>query len=131
MKSRQTNGPAIAAAKARLSIATAYRIEADPRLPSQKQQPRGRRRGRAGGRATIAAPPPDNDRQYEGCRRPARLNSGGFPARCIWPLRSPKKVIREAGEERGRAAVRPLHSVLLFANATQNSSILSTPSVYQ
>ena len=44
MKSRQTNGPAIAAAKAGCSSATAYRIEADPRLPSQKQKPRGRRR---------------------------------------------------------------------------------------
>ncbi len=44
MKSRQTNRPAIAAAKAGLSMATAYRIEADPRLPSQKKRPRGRRR---------------------------------------------------------------------------------------
>ena len=44
MKSRQTNGPAIAAAKAGFSTATAYRIEADPRLPSQKHKPRGRRR---------------------------------------------------------------------------------------
>jgi hypothetical protein len=32
MKSRRTNGPAIAAAKAGLSIAPAYRIEADPRF---------------------------------------------------------------------------------------------------
>ena len=39
-----TNVPAIAAAKAGFSSATAYRIEADPRLPSQKQKPRGRRR---------------------------------------------------------------------------------------
>ena len=44
MKSRQTNAPAIAAAKAGFSTATAYRIEADPRLPSQKKEPRGRRR---------------------------------------------------------------------------------------
>jgi hypothetical protein len=44
MKSRQTNTPAIAAAKAGFSRATAYRIEADPRLPSQKEKPRGRRR---------------------------------------------------------------------------------------
>jgi hypothetical protein len=44
MKSRQSNLPAIAAAKAGFSIATAYRIEADPRLPSQKKKPRGRRR---------------------------------------------------------------------------------------
>ena len=44
MKSRHTNVPAIAAAKAGFSTATAYRIEADPRLPSQKYKPRGRRR---------------------------------------------------------------------------------------
>ena len=44
MKSRQSNDPAIAAAKAEFSTATAYRIEADPRLPSQKKSPRGRRR---------------------------------------------------------------------------------------
>jgi hypothetical protein len=44
MKSRQTNVPAIAAAKAGFSTATAYRIEADPRLPSQKRNTRERRR---------------------------------------------------------------------------------------
>jgi hypothetical protein len=44
MKSRQSNVPAIAAAKAGFSTASAYRIEADPRLPSQKKTPRGRRR---------------------------------------------------------------------------------------
>jgi hypothetical protein len=44
MKSRQINVPALAAAKAGFSTATAYRIEADPRLPSQKKKPRGRRR---------------------------------------------------------------------------------------
>jgi hypothetical protein len=44
MKSRQTNGPSVAAAKAGFSTATAYRIEADPRLPSQKKKPRGSRR---------------------------------------------------------------------------------------
>jgi hypothetical protein len=44
MKSRQINVPALAAAKAGFSAATAYRIEADPRLPSQKKKPRGRRR---------------------------------------------------------------------------------------
>src|ERR1700726_440252 len=44
MKSRQTTAPALAAAKAGFSTATAYRIEADPRLPSQKEKPRGRRR---------------------------------------------------------------------------------------
>ena len=36
MKSRQSNVPAIAAAKAGFSTATAYRIEADPWLPSQR-----------------------------------------------------------------------------------------------
>ena len=44
MKSRQTNVPALAAAKSGFSTATAYRIEADPRLPAQKKKPRGRRR---------------------------------------------------------------------------------------
>jgi transposase InsO family protein len=44
MKSRQTHAPAVAAAKAGFSTATAYRLEADPRLPSQKTSPRGRRR---------------------------------------------------------------------------------------
>lgn len=44
MESRHTNAPAIAAAKAGFSRATSYRIEGDPRLPSQKKQERGRRR---------------------------------------------------------------------------------------
>ena len=44
MKSRQTSSPAVACAKAGFSRATAYRIEADPRLPSQKKPPRERRR---------------------------------------------------------------------------------------
>jgi hypothetical protein len=44
MKSRRTEAPAIAAAKAGFSTASAYRIEADPRLPSQKKRPRERRR---------------------------------------------------------------------------------------
>jgi hypothetical protein len=44
MKSRRTEAPAIAAAKAGFSTASAYRIEADPRLPSQKKTPRERRR---------------------------------------------------------------------------------------
>ena len=44
MKSRHTQPPAIAAAKAGFSPASAYRIEADPRLPSQKRKPRKRRR---------------------------------------------------------------------------------------
>jgi hypothetical protein len=44
MNSRQSNVPAIAAAKAGFSTASAYRTEADPRLPSQKKTPRERRR---------------------------------------------------------------------------------------
>jgi hypothetical protein len=44
MSYRQTNTIAVSAAKAGLSTASAYRIEDDPRLPSQKQAPRGRRR---------------------------------------------------------------------------------------
>ena len=44
MKFRQTNTTAVAAAKASISIATAYRLEKDPRLPSQKKGPRERRR---------------------------------------------------------------------------------------
>jgi hypothetical protein len=38
MKSRQTNVPALAAAKAGFSTATAYRIEADPRLAKAKRR---------------------------------------------------------------------------------------------
>ena len=44
MSYRQTHSPEVAAAKAGFSTASAYRIEADPRLPSQKHEPRGRRR---------------------------------------------------------------------------------------
>ena len=44
MSIRQTNDAAVAAAKAGFSTATGYRIEDDPRLPSQKKAPRGRRR---------------------------------------------------------------------------------------
>jgi hypothetical protein len=44
MSYRQTLTVEAAAAKAGFSTATGYRIEADPRLPSQKQAPRGRRR---------------------------------------------------------------------------------------
>jgi hypothetical protein len=44
MSFRQTAPPVIAAAKAGFSVATAYRIEQDPRLPSQKKAPRDRRR---------------------------------------------------------------------------------------
>ncbi len=41
---RQTLNAEAAAAKAGFSTAIAYRIEADPRLPSQKKEPRSRRR---------------------------------------------------------------------------------------
>jgi hypothetical protein len=44
MSFRQAETPTVAAAKAGFSAATAYRIEQDPRLPSQKQAPRNRRR---------------------------------------------------------------------------------------
>ncbi len=44
MKFRQTDTPPVAAAKASFSASTAYRIENDPRLPSHKKAPRGRRR---------------------------------------------------------------------------------------
>ena len=44
MKSRMTEVLPAAAAQAAMSIATAYRIENDPRLPSQKHASRGRRR---------------------------------------------------------------------------------------
>src|SRR6266568_1039587 len=44
MSFRQTETVSVAAAKAGFSAATAYRIEQDPRLPSQKKAPRCRRR---------------------------------------------------------------------------------------
>lgn len=44
MKFRQTHTMAVAAAKASISAATAYRIEKDARLPSQRKVPRQRRR---------------------------------------------------------------------------------------
>jgi transposase InsO family protein len=44
MSFRHAEPPVIAAAKAGFSAASAYRIEQDPRLPSQKQAPRERRR---------------------------------------------------------------------------------------
>jgi hypothetical protein len=44
MSFRQTHTTAVAAAKAGFSTASGYRIENDPRLPSQKKTPRGRRR---------------------------------------------------------------------------------------
>jgi hypothetical protein len=44
MTFRKTDGPAIAAAKSGFSPASAYRIDADPRLPSQKKGTHDRRR---------------------------------------------------------------------------------------
>jgi hypothetical protein len=44
MRSRPTDIPEVAAAKAGFSRSSAYRLEADPRLPSQKKMRRGRRR---------------------------------------------------------------------------------------
>jgi hypothetical protein len=44
MKFRQTDGVAVAAARAGFSAATGYRLATDPRLPSQHKAPRGRRR---------------------------------------------------------------------------------------
>ena len=44
MRSRLTETKPAAAAQAAISLKTAYRIESDPRLPSQRSAPRGRRR---------------------------------------------------------------------------------------
>ena len=44
MKHRKTSTTEVAAAKAGFSAATGYRIKRDPRRPSQKKAPRGRRR---------------------------------------------------------------------------------------
>ncbi len=44
MTFRKSHSTAVAAAKASISTATGYRIEKDPRLPSQKKPARGRRR---------------------------------------------------------------------------------------
>lgn len=44
MRYRQSDDVPLAAAKAGFSTATAYRLTQDPRLPSQKTAPRGRRR---------------------------------------------------------------------------------------
>ena len=44
MKQRRNHPPAISGAKAGFSTATAYRLEKDPRLPSQKKTRRERRR---------------------------------------------------------------------------------------
>ena len=44
MTHRKKDRPALAAARAGFSTATAYRIEADPGRSSEKRKPRGRRR---------------------------------------------------------------------------------------
>jgi len=44
MTFRQIDGPAVSAAKASISTATAYRYERTHQLPSSQKQPRGRRR---------------------------------------------------------------------------------------
>jgi len=44
MKHRQTHTVPVAAAKAGISQATGYRLQADPTPPSQKKTPRDRRR---------------------------------------------------------------------------------------
>ena len=44
MKFRKSNPASVAGAKAGFSPATAYRLDRDTRLPSQKQALRGRRR---------------------------------------------------------------------------------------
>ena len=44
MSFRSSNDTPVAAAKAGFSTASGYRIDDDPRLPSQKKTPRGRRR---------------------------------------------------------------------------------------
>ena len=44
MTFRHNDSVPLAAAKASMSTSTGFRIERDPRLPSHKQKPRGRRR---------------------------------------------------------------------------------------
>ena len=44
MKLRTKHRPSVAAAKAGISTATAYRLESDPQLPSQRPTVRSRRR---------------------------------------------------------------------------------------
>jgi hypothetical protein len=44
MSIRKTHETTVAAAKAGISRATGFRVDADPRLPSQKAAPRARRR---------------------------------------------------------------------------------------
>jgi len=44
MSFRQTETPTVAAARAGFAASTGYRFERDPRLPSLKKAPRGRRR---------------------------------------------------------------------------------------
>ena len=79
MKLRRNHPPAIAGAKAGFSTATAYRLEKDPRLPSQKKTRRERRRAdplgrRLGQRSRPAAERrarPEADRRVRGTAPPA------------------------------------------------------------
>src|SRR6266853_2883777 len=56
---RHSKDAAVAAARSGFSRATGYRIEDDPRLPSQKKAPRGRRRPdlQPGGRGMTTTNP--------------------------------------------------------------------------
>ena len=65
MTFRQTDGPAVSAAKASISTATAYRFEQDHRLPSAKAVARGRRRP-DGGKVTCYIADPFGARYIAG-----------------------------------------------------------------
>jgi hypothetical protein len=78
MKSRLTESKPTAAAQAAISLKTAYRIEHDPRLPSQKSASRGRRR-------------PDpllawnlRHRGANRCKRRSELRQRGYRRRAVW-----------------------------------------------
>ena len=84
MNLRRYHSPAIAGAKAGFSTAAAYRIEKDPRLPSQKKARRERRRADPFADVwdnevvpMLKAAPGGNDR----CLRPTDLRVGTREAR--------------------------------------------------
>ena len=105
MSFRQTETASIAAAKAGFSAATAYRIEQDPRLPSQKKAPReppaagsaGRGLGQRGGAAAQEHPGPAADRHFRRDPPPPSRDRRRYPphAGAAHP--------HLAGAERGRA----------------------------
>lgn len=64
MSFRSTHDVPIAASKAGFSTASGYRVEADPRLPSQKKEPRGRRRADSSVRGPIDLTVISIDRLY-------------------------------------------------------------------